>query len=662
MKKGAGLTTRWSIGAMRLVQLVVALSLVAQPVAAQTNRGGISGTVFDATGAVLPGATVVVTNIGTNKSVTTTTSRHGTYSVVPLDPVTYRVAVDLQGFQKSVVEKVKVDTAVVATVDVRLATGSLAETVTVVAESPVVNSQSGTASQTISERQIVEMPLNNRSVLDLAMTVGNVSGMAGTEDPELAANAADVPAPGYNLFINGGRAGTTSILADGARNTGVGIARAVVSFSPDTVQEFTVQTSNFAAEFGQTGGGVINMTTKQGTNEYQGLAYWYNRDPAFAAAPFTTAATNRPTSNRKQNQVGFTLSGPIRIPKALLGGYDGRDRTFFFVAYEPRWYHDSYPYQDLLPTEAMRNGDFANLVSLTSGGYTTQDVAQRFGLAYTPVTLYNQFNVAGNQFVRRTIPAGTTFPVFANNQIPASMIDPTSQEVMKHLPAAGEYFIGNDGLLKNYNSSQFIDNYRAAPDRAPGPPAEPGQSAECPLHACADPWRSRPGGLRHRQGRGEQPGHRLQLVQAVPRHRHPHVLLRAHQRPPVQLHLWALHPQLLADVRRFHRAELVEGAGAPKHHAWRNLRVQHRHGLRGLVPVPAEREHRAHLQHHRQHDVGPLQHDVEGRFRPRPDGARHDPDVRGLRRTVRVQHRRHQQRAHQRQRGKPLCLLPARRL
>jgi hypothetical protein len=439
---------------MRSLRLAIALCLVAGVAAAQTNRGGIAGTVFDTTGGVLPGATVVVTNVGTNQSITTHTSKSGTYSVSPLDPVVYRVSVELPGFQKALVEKVKVDTAVVATVDVRLKAGNITEEISVVAEAPLVNAQSGTASQTISERQIVEMPLNNRSVLDLAMTVSNVSGMAGTEDPELAANAADVPAPGFNLFINGGRAGTTSILADGARNSGVGIARALVSFSPDTVQEFTVQTSNFAAEYGQTGGGVINMSTKQGTNQYEGLVYWYNRNPSFSAAPFTMATENRPTSNRKQNQLGITVAGPVKLP-----GYDGHDRTFFFAAYEPRWYYDEYPAQNLMPTAAMRNGDFSNLVQLASGGgYTTRDVAQRFGLAYSPVVLYNQFDMVGNQFVRKTLATGQTFPEFPNNQIPASMIDATARKVMEYMEPAGEYFIGDDGTLKNWNSKQFINN------------------------------------------------------------------------------------------------------------------------------------------------------------------------------------------------------------
>jgi hypothetical protein len=164
----------WFGGAMRSVTrslcVAIALGLVAGAATAQTNRGGIAGTVFDVNGGVLPGATVVITNIGTNKSTTTHTSKSGTFSVAPLDPVVYRVAVELPGFQRAVVEKVKVDTAVVETVDVRLRPGAVTEEVSVVAEAPVVNAQTGTASQTISERQIVEMPLNNRSVLDLAMT------------------------------------------------------------------------------------------------------------------------------------------------------------------------------------------------------------------------------------------------------------------------------------------------------------------------------------------------------------------------------------------------------------------------------------------------------------------------------------------------------------
>jgi Carboxypeptidase regulatory-like domain len=413
-------------------------------IAAQTNKGAIDGTVTDDSGGVIPGATVTIVNLGTGETFHVTSSDRGTFSFPVLDPVEYRITVELQGFKPAVVKRVKVDTATTASVNVKLEVGALSDEVTVTAERPLLNTSSGTPGQTITERQIVEMPLNNRSVLDLALTAVNVSGAAGTEDPDLGS---EIPTPGMNLFINGGRAGSTSILADGARNTGVGLGRAVVTFSPDTVQEFTVQTSNFSAEFGQTGGGVINMTTKSGTNEYRSLASWYHRNPALNAAPFTTATVNRPQSNRRQHQVALTVGGPVR-----------HNRTFFYLAYEPRYYYDaSNPQNSLLPTDAMRRGDFSNLVSVL-GGYTTRDVAERFGLQWQPVTLYNQFDGVGNQLRRIALGAGQTYPAFPGNRIPANMLDPLAQNLLKYLPTPGDYFLDTDGSLRNYATTNFIEN------------------------------------------------------------------------------------------------------------------------------------------------------------------------------------------------------------
>jgi hypothetical protein len=434
---------------------LVAVLLCSGAALAQTNKGGIAGTVTDQSGGVLPGAMVTVTNVGTGETLHLTTSDKGTFSAPVLEPVEYRVTVELSGFKKAVVPRVKVDTATTMSVNVKLEVGGLASEMTVTAEAPLLNAESGTQGQTITERQIVEMPLNNRSVLDLALTAPNVSGAAGTEDPNFDS---ELPTPGMNLFVNGGRAGTTSILADGARNTGVGLGRAVVTFSPDTVQEFTVQTSNFSAEFGQTGGGVINMTTKSGTNDYRGLLSWYHRNPALNAAPFSTATVNRPTPNRRQHQFALTLGGPLEIPEKLLGGYDGHNRTFFYLAYEPRYYYDATnPSNSLLPTAAMRRGDFANLVSVP-GGYTTRDVAERFGLQWQPVTLYNQWEMVGSQFRRAPLAAGQSFPAFPGNVIPSAMLDPLSQRLLQYLPLPGEYFLDGDGNLRNYTTSTFIKN------------------------------------------------------------------------------------------------------------------------------------------------------------------------------------------------------------
>src|SRR5262249_41544879 len=231
---------------------------------------------------------------------------------------------ELSGFKTGVVDNVKVDTAVTAKVDVTLQTGAVEAQVTVTAEAPVVNAGSGTAGQTITERQIVGIPLNNRSVLDLAVTIPNVSGDVGSEDPAVTSGAT---VPGFNLSLNGGRPGSSVMLADGGNNTGVGLARAIVSFSPETVQEFTTQTAAFSAEFGQTGGGVINATTKSGTNRLTGTALWYHRDPRLNTRPFSLASTNRPPNNLRSNQVSITGGGPVVFPK-----YDGHNRTFFFAA------------------------------------------------------------------------------------------------------------------------------------------------------------------------------------------------------------------------------------------------------------------------------------------------------------------------------------------
>src|SRR6185436_17287255 len=248
-----------------------------------------------------------------------------------------------------IMERVKVDTATVATVNITLETGTVSETVSVSSESALINTEAGTTSQTISERQIRELPLNNRSVLDLAVTVANVSGDAGSEDPEVTSGQ---PVPGFNLNVNGGRSGSTAILADGVNNTGVGIARAVVSFTPETVQEFTVQTSAYSAEFGNTSGGVINATTKSGANDFNGIALWYHRNPKFNAVPFQIGTAPRPANNLRYNQVSVTVGGPIVLPKFGEGGdhfYNGRNKSFFFFAVEPRWRQDFVTSTGLVP-------------------------------------------------------------------------------------------------------------------------------------------------------------------------------------------------------------------------------------------------------------------------------------------------------------------------
>lgn len=472
---------------MRLLRVIAVVLLCAVAGIAQTNKGAISGTVFDSNGAAVPGATVTITNLGTGQKATIITTDSGAFSAQSLDPVSYSVLVEAKGFKKALLDRVKVDTAATATANVTLETGSVTEQVVVTAEAPLLNTESGTTTHTITTRQLQDVPLNNRSVLDLALTAPNVTGDAGSEDPGVSS---DQPVPGFNLNLNGGRAGSTSILADGVNNTGVGIARAVVSFTPETVQEFTVQTSAYSAEYGNTSGGVINATTKSGTNDFSGVALWYHRNPKFNATPFSIGTAPRPHNNLRYNQVSVTVGGPIFLPKPGEGGkayYNGKNKSFFFFAYEPRRRKDFLTSTALVPDATQLAGNFNNLVR-TAAGIVPATVATQFGLTSVGSTnIYQQFVLfqgklvpialaTGNQYCQFNDPRrilvnqvyqGVTLqtpqcnstinatPNPALNIIPPEFIDPIGVKILQFMPPAGGYFL-DSGNIRNYFQQRSV--------------------------------------------------------------------------------------------------------------------------------------------------------------------------------------------------------------
>jgi hypothetical protein len=424
---------------------------------AQTNRGGIAGTVTDPSQSVVPNATVTITNAGTNEVRTAKTAGNGTYGVANLEPVIYQVKVEAPGFKTAMIQDVKVDTAATSSVSVTLQTGSVDTSISVEANATMIDTQSGTAGNTITERQIQDVPLLNRSVLDLALTLPNVAGDAGSEDPVITSSTA---CPGCNLTLGGGRPMSTNMLADGASNVGVSLGRTIVSFTPETVQEFTVQTSAFSAEYGKTGGGIINVTTKSGTNMLTGTALWFNRNPDLAAAPFTQAAVNRPVATLKYNQFSLAAGGPVWIPKV----YNGKNKTFWFAAIEPQYRRDHLDQYGLLPTDGMRNGDFSGLVN-TNSGWLPQSVVNQFqAIAPNAVAqagggslIYNQFNVLnGNQFQLATLAAGASYTPFPNSVIPQSLLDKTAIKTLPYIASAGPYYLNSNGLISNIFSPRLL--------------------------------------------------------------------------------------------------------------------------------------------------------------------------------------------------------------
>ncbi|HEV2417188.1 MAG TPA: TonB-dependent receptor [Terriglobia bacterium] len=442
----------------KMVQIFMLTFVCSAVLLAQTNTGGINGEVKDQTGASVPGATVIITNIGTNAMFKTTTSKVGTFEEQNLEPVTYRVEVEARGFEKAVIARVKVDTMSVATANFTVRPGSALTQVQVTARSPLLNTNNGTLGETISSRMMTDVPLANRSVLDLAVLVPNVSGDVGTEDPGVTSG---FPVPGFNLSLNGGRPGASTMLADGVSNTGVGLAREVVSFSPETVQEVAVQTSAYSAQYGRTGGGLINVTTKSGSNQFHGIATWYNRNPTTNAAPWTTAVTNRPTNPERWNQFSFDIGGPVWIPKI----YNGHNRTFFFFAVEPRYQQDTLQEDALMPSAAMRGGDFSNLTQV-NGGWAPTSVVNQFqsGLPANQVLatgqtsqIYEQYALQGNQLA--ALPAlatGQAYAQFPNNTIPQSWLDPVSLKLLQYMPLPQGYYIDGNGNLVNYTLQRFV--------------------------------------------------------------------------------------------------------------------------------------------------------------------------------------------------------------
>ena len=405
---------------------------------------------------MVPGANITITNTRTNEVRKLTSGQTGAYSAADLDPVTYRVEVEMKGFKRSVVEDVKVDTASTSTVNVVLQAGTVDTQVTVSAEAAMLNVDSGTTSSTVTEREIQDVPLLNRSVLDLALTLPNISGDGGSENPVIVSVTT---CPGCNLSVGGGRPLNTAFMADGTNNTGVSLGRTMVSFSPETVQEFTVQTTAYSAEYGTTGGGIISATTKSGSNQFAGTALWYNRNPAAAASPFTQAAANRPTPTLKSNQFSLAAGGPVYIPKL----YNGKNKTFWFAAFEPNYRRDHLDQYGLLPTEGMRNGDFSGLVNTPSGWLPQAVVDQYKTIAPNAVTandstIYQQYNlVNGSQFSPITLPAGTTsFTPFPGNVIPKSMLDASALKSLSLIVPASSYYLNSNGLISNIFTPRLL--------------------------------------------------------------------------------------------------------------------------------------------------------------------------------------------------------------
>jgi hypothetical protein len=308
--------------------------------------GGILGIVTDNSGAVVAKAGVDVTNVATNVTKHTETTASGDFTVPYLAPGTYRVTVQSQGFQKSVVDNISLVVGQEARADVALRTGAISETVEVQASAVALDTDSSAVSQLVSQRQVEELPLNGRNFLNL-LFIGAGAVQTVGEQGQMRQGA------GNAISINGGRPESNNYTLDGLINTDTSLNTPAVILSQDAIQEFKVASENYAAEYGYSAN-QVNIISKSGTNQvhYRVPVRPKRRFDAFTPTPFQTTPS-KPAL--RQNQFGFVAGGPVYIPKL----YDGRNKTFWLANYEGWRIRNGYIQNGIVPTTAELNGDFS---------------------------------------------------------------------------------------------------------------------------------------------------------------------------------------------------------------------------------------------------------------------------------------------------------------
>jgi len=297
------LTHRFVVAAM-----VVIVAAAFHPAWAQTETGRIAGTVTDVQGGVIPGVTVTAKSVAAGTTRTTVTDSSGNYVIANVLADTYNVTFELTGF-KTVQTRVQVSVGATVGADARIEVGALTEQVTVTAAPPTVDTQTGEFKTTISTRQLAELPTLTRNPYDLVSLSGNVQ-QANAEETALLG----VPrGTGYN--INGARTSSTNIMLDGGDNNGLFSADVGQEVPLDSVQEFSVITNNFSAQYGRASGGIVNVITKSGTNNLHGTAYEFFRNDKLASNSPDNEANGIEKGQFHRNQPGYSFGGPIKKDK-----------------------------------------------------------------------------------------------------------------------------------------------------------------------------------------------------------------------------------------------------------------------------------------------------------------------------------------------------------
>ena len=328
-----------------LQRILLIAALLAPVLPAQVETARIIGTVRDQSGGVIPGAAITFTNTGTNISYQTQSRGDGSYESVPLHIGTYRVTAERQGFKRVMREGVVLQIQQTAVLDLNMEVGAVTQDIVVSADAPLLTMNEATQGQVIDNRKVVDLPLNGRDYIQLA----------------LLSAGANEQAPGGRVggFSGSGmRATQNNYLLDGVDNNSAQIAYQgrqgeAVKPNVDAIQEFKVMTNSFSAEYGRATGAIVSVSMKSGTNDLHGSAFEFVRNEKLDAKNFFDLP-DEPKPPFKRNQFGFSLGGPVI-----------RNKTFFFGDYEWSRIHESRTVNNTIPTQKMVGGDFSELLPST---------------------------------------------------------------------------------------------------------------------------------------------------------------------------------------------------------------------------------------------------------------------------------------------------------
>jgi hypothetical protein len=448
----------------------------------QSNQGTITGTVSDPAGAVVPGAVIQIKNQDTGVVFNGGTSATGNY-VLAMPSGTYEISVTAPGFKKFVQPNVQVVVATDTRKDITLEVGAASETVTVEDTAPLLKTESGEMSHLVTTNDADQLPV---LTISGGSVVGTSNNMGQIRNPLQVSQLL----PGVNfsndnsLVVNGMPSNSESIRIEGQDSTG-NIWKVMQQLSQgasvDAIQEVNVQTSNFAAEYGQVGGGYFNFTMKSGTNQLHGSAYDYFVNEALnAGLPFTDEGTQNPLKAGqhirnavRRNDYGFTVGGPIRIPKV----YNGENKTFFFFNFE-QFRQNSTISNGItaVPTAAYRNGDFSNagcfayIAASNSCAFSPPIVNTATGQpAVDPAGQTLKYGEIFDPATTQTVNGAQVRSPFPNQQIPLSRFDAVARQIQGFFPMPNAPGLVNNYIIPAYQDWRHTTNWSFKLDHSISP-------------------------------------------------------------------------------------------------------------------------------------------------------------------------------------------------